>query len=177
MKKCLLLLPLFSLFCSSSLKNIEQLPQTLDIEYTLSDIIKTDEQLGQNKTYVIFFNLQNDIPQMYLKILQVSKMGTNNERNLATFIALDKKIHISNQDIYAEIFKNYNSNWEIVSDGKITTKNDEPLCRLTKGLYRIRFIVTDNNTENIAVVYNSNLKASFSLNDETFAEIMEVKEK
>ena len=162
----ILALLLLLLSCSSGRSSKETASLYSENIMPMKDISRSQEKFSTADAYEIFMNLDKDSESISIDIIQTSKISLTKERSLLSYYVLDKKINASGLSggkiVYTEIYRNFDKDWNLYKTENIEFKNSKnPFCRLTKGEYRIRFILSDSQTYKITIKYSSNAPVSF----------------
>ncbi len=122
-----------------------------------SDNLISDKKIDTGKTYEIYFSLKKN--EDCIKVAVISKVmdeATFSEKIIRTFFVVEKNIDISGfrksnkKRIFFELARNFNDSWDREKDVTICSSEADPIKKLSKGIYRIRFSVfreTDFNFE------------------------------
>jgi hypothetical protein len=105
------------------------------------DLERSPDRMDNYATYQIAFELTTDLNDLYLKISKSSVYDPAASKML--YFIMDKSINTAHfKDgppvSFIEIYRNYNANWAVEKVDYFKSQQD-PLGRLTRGTYRIRF--------------------------------------
>lgn len=132
--------------CSLPQKMSQNTYQHYTISATTKTLVKSKALIDRTATYELLLELAEDTPCIELMVIATD---ANNKR-VRCAIILDKVIDTSKypgmpkQQVYSEIAKNFDSNWRFQSKITACTNHNDPLVRITKGVYRLRISAFSN---------------------------------
>ena len=148
----------FFLLLSCSPKNVDTniKPVLEDTSFSLGSVEQSADLIEKSRSMQIFFELNNDIDTISFKIILTSRISLTKERNLMTYYILDRGVNAENltgkRIVFTEIYRNFDKDWNILKNEKIEFKNSMgPFHRLSKGIYRIRFINNDSSSQKLTI--------------------------
>ena len=148
----------FLILLSCSPKNVDTdiKPLLEDTSFSLGSVEPSAELIEKSRSMQIYFDLNSDIDSISFKIILTSRISLTKERNLMTYFVLDRGISAENltgkRIVFTEIYRNFDKDWNILKNEKIEFKNSiGPFHRLSKGIYRIRFINNDSSSQKLTI--------------------------
>lgn len=138
--------------------------QTRDFTVRLDEIALSADNVGRTRPYEVFMVIKRDIPEILIKIVTVSATFDGGTRNLSAFMVVERGIRRNDTPggyAWAELYRNFDSNWNILSEQNYRPEPSLPLARLTPGLYRIRFIPAERYAEKVMLNYRIDLPIAF----------------
>lgn len=132
-------------------------------------VILSKEKIDKEDTYEVYFTIKNR--EMCIKIGMSSKIYdsiTRNGKIVKTFFIVEKVVDISQFNdrrgekiVFSELGRNFDHNWEREKDITICSSKVDPIKRLDKNIYRIRFTTFMKKEFNFEVSLFSKNKIDF----------------
>ncbi|MGQ9844117.1 MAG: hypothetical protein ACUVRK_11210 [Spirochaetota bacterium] len=150
--------------CCSLPQNMPQYTyQHYTISTTTKTLLKSKSLIDRTTTYELLLELTEDTPCIELMVIATDAY---NKRVRCAFI-LDKAIDTSKypgmakQQVYSEIARNFDANWRFQSKITACTNRNDPLKRITKGVYRLRISAFSITYYQFDIDISSNVPIAF----------------
>ncbi|MDY6934091.1 MAG: hypothetical protein SVZ03_07700 [Spirochaetota bacterium] len=131
--------------------------------------LESKEKIDNGRTFEVFFSIETE--EKCLKfILSSSIIDTifKKQRFIGIFYIVEKAVDISQfkasqskQFIFSEVGKNFDYNWNTKDEITICTSMNDPIQKLDKSIYRIRFTVFQKEDYNFRIKILSENKIFF----------------
>lgn len=165
----ILLSGLTGLHCASG-GAVVQYDYSVSSEGITGNTIISGDRIQEGRTYQILFAI--DEPERCIKIsletfMIIGTIKGDTYKKINTYFIVEKQVDITrfniNRDtVFTEIGRNYDLNWFSSDAYTLCTVTGDPIQRLNKGLYRIRFTAfRDEEVKYSITLFSNRKKLSF----------------
>jgi hypothetical protein len=128
------------------------------------DLDNSEKTLDGQESRELFFQLTAPETCVLLSIKgsEPSGLVTGGSREIKLYFVVEREIVLPKQTAYLEIGRNFNRAWEQTTQLRLCTDISDPIQRLDKGAYKIRFSSFDNKPFEVQLAASANHKIVFS---------------
>lgn len=134
-----------AVFCKSA-TGVSDFTSRSTLKGVTSARIMTGDRIDTGKTYQVFFviNEEEECIKVNVNAVYMDEAGQS-EMSARTFFVIEKAVDISRfgdakkKLIFTEIGRNFDFSWNRERDALICTSEADPIKKLKKDIYRIRF--------------------------------------
>jgi hypothetical protein len=132
--------------------------------------LQSIEKIEKEKTYLVNFTIELQEECLLTKITAKPVNSYAGRQNIYFIVEKALDLHkfkfTDNNEIFSELDRNFNNNWERRTDIEICSSGTDPIKKLEPGKYRIRFSSLDNNDFDFEITIQTN-KAPVLFNKKT----------
>lgn len=127
------------------------------------------EKIDKENTYEKYFIIKNN--EKCIKIIITSTIIDDvfkREKKVKTYYIVEKAVNVSRfrdaggkRYIFSELGRNFDANWNIKKDALICSSDTDPIKKLDKNIYRIRFTTFSKEDSNFKIELSSDNAIDF----------------
>ena len=168
-KKNLIITLMIFLFVQCRSTNVITFKNTKKYMGKTNNETQSREKIDKENTYEKYFIIKNN--EKCIKIIITSTIIDDvfkREKKVKTYYIVEKAVNVSRfrdaggkRYIFSELGRNFDANWNIKKDALICSSDTDPIKKLDKNIYRIRFTTFSKEDSNFKIELSSDNAIDF----------------